>query len=157
MNENSSSWHSTEDSSDSEEPVEDDPVKVTDRRMKKNQIQYLVLWKSGKETWENERTFVRNGKSDLIIEYTKNKQMAPPQKVKLDKTMPFEIVEGFVNDGDIYYRVKFTENGIITDLPSKVVSHYKAKQLIEFLEKTVDFPAFDLSTGTESTERSDSD
>ena len=154
---NSTSSDSVEGASDSDVVVEDAPEKVIDRRMKKHQIQYLLRWKSGKETWENEGKFIREGRSNLIIEYTKNKQMAPPQKVKLDKTMPFDIIEGFVNDGDIYYRVKFPENGIVTDLPSRVVSHYRAKQLIEFLEKTVDFPVFDLFTGSTSEKESDSE
>ena len=137
----SSDDSSTSSSSSGVEEQPFTPKRIVDCRTRGNQIQYLVQWNGlDDETWENEARIVNEGKADLIIEYTKRKQMAPPKKVKLEWTMDFEIVEGFTNQGEIYYRLRFPETGIVTDVPSKSITHHKARPLVEFLEKKVRFP-----------------
>ena len=141
-------------SSSSSSDVEEQPFtpkKIVDCRTRGNQIQYLVQWNGlDQETWESEARIVNEGKAALIIEYTKSKQMAPPKKVKLEWTMDFEIVEGFTNQGEIYYRLRFPETGIVTDVPSKAIAHHKARHLVEFLEKKVHFPVKAVDSDTSS-------
>ena len=109
---------------------------------------YQVRWNSQKaDTWETEDTIISLNAMELLADYMKAKcdknasLLAPvrkavkPTKV-IDKSMPFQILDGFKVDGEVYYRVLF-ENGVETEFPSKVVQLQHGKELVKFLEQRI--------------------